>query len=107
MKCVMCKGITEKRKVEHCEFGVLIGTFPADVCTMCNETYFDEKAAEAIQKKSKELGVFGLARKVKVAEVGSSIALRIPKEIASFLNLTKGKEVTLMPKDKNELDVFL
>ena len=105
MKCVMCGGKTIQKMVEHKEFGILVGTFLAEVCKKCNEAYFDEKIAEDIQKKSQKLGLFGLARKVKVAELGNSIAIRIPKEIGKFLDLKKGKEVVIFPETKHELRI--
>ena len=103
MKCILCEGPLIKKYVEHREFGILIGKFNAQVCTKCGEIYFDQQTAEKIQQKSKELGLFGLAKKVKVAEIGNSVAIRIPKEISKFLNLKKGREVTISPESKSEL----
>lgn len=105
MKCVMCGNTTVKKNVEHKEFGVLIGKFSAETCNKCGEVYFDEKTVNLIQQKSKELGLFGLARKVKIAELGNSIAIRIPKEISKFLNLKKGKEVIISPETKHGLHI--
>ncbi|HIH43079.1 TPA: AbrB/MazE/SpoVT family DNA-binding domain-containing protein [Candidatus Woesearchaeota archaeon] len=105
MKCVICNGKTAKKLVEHKEFGVLVGRFPAEICEKCEETYYSEEIVEEIQKKSKELGLFGLARKVKIAELGNSIAIRIPKEISEFLHLKKGEEVLLVPESKRDLHV--
>lgn len=107
MKCVMCEGRTVQRMVEHKEFGILVGKFQAQVCQKCGKTYFAEKTAELIQQKSKRLGLFGLAKRAKVAEIGNSIAIRVPKEIASFLKLKKGQEVTLFPESKNDLHVHV
>lgn len=105
MKCVMCGGKTQQKGIEHKEFGIPLGIFPAEVCQKCGEAFFSEEIAGKIQMKSKELGLFGLAKKATVAEVGNSIAIRIPKEIAKFLNLRKGEEVTLMPEGKHELRI--
>ena len=105
MKCIICDGQTIKKNVEYKESGVLLGNFNAYVCQKCGETYFDEKTAEKIQHKSKQLGLFGLAKKAKVAEIGNSIAIRIPKEIAEFLKLKKGKEVVIFPESKNDLHI--
>ena len=105
MKCVFCGGLTTKRMTEYKEFGVSLGNFKAHICNKCGEIYFDEKTAERIQLKSKQMGLFGLAKKAKVAELGNSIAIRIPKEIAEFLSLKKGKEVTIFPKGKHELQI--
>ena len=105
MRCVICGGQTTKKIVEYKEFGIALGNFRANVCNKCGETFFDEKTADYIQQKSKQLGLFGLVKKVKVADLGNSIAIRIPKEIAKFLKLEKGKEVTILPKGKHELQI--
>lgn len=105
MKCVLCGGKTARKEVDYGELGIPFGRFLAEVCGQCGEVYFDEKTAERIQQRSKQLGVFGLARKAKVAEVGNSIAIRIPKEIATFLGLKKGKEVTVVPKSRHGLEI--
>lgn len=105
MRCILCKGNAKKKPVEYKEFGILLGKFNAYVCEKCGEIYFDEETADKIQQKSKELGLFGLAKKAKVAEIGNSIAIRIPKEIAEFLNLKKGKEVMIIPENKNEMHI--
>ena len=105
MKCIICNGETIKKNVEYRESGVLLGTFSANICQKCGETFFNEKTAEKIQQKSKQMGLFGLAKKAKVAEIGNSIAIRIPKEIAEFLKLKKGKEVVIFPESKNDLHI--
>lgn len=107
MKCVLCGGKTARKLVEYKELGVSLGRFNADVCEKCGESYFDEQTAARIQSKSKELGLFGLAKRAKVAEVGNSLAIRIPKEIAEFLELKKGMEVTLVPQDRRDLHVHV
>ena len=107
MKCIMCEGNTIKKNIEYREFDVSLGSFKADVCKKCGETYFDEETVGEIQAKSKQLGLFGLAKKVKIAEIGNSIAIRIPKEIAEFLKLDKGKEVIIFPESKHGLRISL
>lgn len=104
MKCVMCNGQLEEKLVEHKEFGISFGKFKANVCSKCNEIIFDSKTADKIQEKSKELGLFGLAsKKTKVALVGNSLAVRIPKEIADFVKLKKEEEIRIIPKNEKEI----
>src|SRR3989344_7033412 len=99
MKCVICNGLLEEKLIEHKEFGISLGKFKAKVCSSCGEAIFDSKTVDKIQSRSKELGLFGLAsKKTKVAQVGNSLAIRIPKEIAEFTNLKKEKEVRIIPK---------
>lgn len=105
MKCVLCGEKTVEKTVEHAEYGISLGHFKANVCEKCGETYFDEKTVVKIQEKSKEMGLFGLAKKVKVAELGNSIAIRIPKDIATFLNIKKGQQVLLAPQTKHDLHI--
>lgn len=68
MKCVICNSSLKEKLVEHKEFGISLGKFNALVCTKCNEVFYDSKVADQIQVKSKELGLFGLAKKTKVAQ---------------------------------------
>lgn len=104
MRCVMCGNGTLKEKiVEYKEFGISLGKYKADVCAKCGEAFFDSETAKKIQAKSKELGLFGLAKKTKVAKVGNSLAIRIPKEIADFIKLKKEEEVKITPKSQREL----
>lgn len=103
MNCVICNGNLKEKNVEHKEFGVSIGIFKAKVCTKCNDTFYDSETAKKIQAKSRELGLFGLAKKTRVAQVGNSLAIRIPKEIAIFTHLKKEGEVRIIPKSPDEI----
>lgn len=105
MKCVLCNGKLNEQTVEHREFGISLGKFKALVCSECGEVFYDSITADKIQLKSKELGLFGLSKKTKVAQVGNSLAIRIPKEIADFVHLKKEKEVKIVPKTKNKLEI--
>jgi len=102
MKCILCNGELKKKEVERKELEISLGKFPALVCTKCNEVFYDEDSVEKIQKRSKELGLFGLSKKTKVAQVGNSLAIRIPKDIAKFVGL-KREYVKLIPKSKKEI----
>src|SRR3989339_349209 len=103
MKCVMCGGRLNDKTVQYTEFGISLGKYKADVCENCNEQFFDSDIAKKIQAKSKELGLFGLSKKTKVAKVGNSLAIRIPKDVAKYINLKKEAEVKIIPKSQTEL----
>lgn len=105
MKCVFCNSVTEEKIVDYKEVGVSLGKYKAMVCTKCGEVFFDSETAAKIQAKSKETGLFGLAKKTKVAEIGNSIAIRIPKRLAEFVGLKKGKEALIMPQGRNKLSI--
>ena len=107
MKCIMCDGKLIQKKVEHEEFGVSLGKFEAQVCSKCNEVYFDSEIVNKIQTKSKKLGLFGLVKKTKVAKVGNSLAVRIPKEIVDFTRLKKEGSVKVFPRGRKEIIIEL
>lgn len=92
----------EKQVVEHKELNVPLGKFSALVCKSCNEVFYDSATVAEIQKRSKQKGLFGIAaKKTKVAQVGNSLAIRIPKEIADFIKLKKEREVRIEPKSRH------
>jgi len=108
MKCVMCnKGEFKQKMIEYNEFGVSLGKYKANVCVKCGESFFDSETARKIQEKSKSLGLFGLAKRTRVAKVGNSLAIRIPKEIAEFVKLKKEEEVRIIPRNQNEIIIGL
>src|SRR3989344_3514658 len=98
-KCILCNGNLKNETVDYSEFGVSLGKFPAKVCEKCNESFFEADIVDKIQTKSKELGLFGLKKNVKIAKVGNSLAIRIPKRIAEFLKLKSGEETSVYPED--------
>ena len=105
MKCILCSRTLKEKLVEYREFGISFGKFKALVCENCNSNFFGSGVAEKVQQKSKKLGLFGLAKKTKVARVGNSLAIRIPKKIANFTKLKKEEIVKIVPKNRNELTI--
>ena len=84
-KCPVCGKASlheEKRRAEQNGFD--LGTYVAEVCPSCGETLWNEKDVIRMEKKAKELGVWGLEQKTKIAIVGKSLAVRIPKRLADF-----------------------
>lgn len=103
-KCYVCeKGRMKAKKVDFSMYGVSLGKFDAKVCSLCGEKFFNEKTSSDIDKSAKESGLWCLEADTKIAKSGSSIAVTINKKIVDFMNLRKGKEVHLVPKDKNSL----
>src|SRR3989344_2104705 len=103
MKCPVCgKGTLKKGKIKETMFGIYLGDYPAEICDKCNESFTDEKTTRAIEAAAKKKGIWGLGRKTKITKTGNSLAVRIPKEIADFLNLSEGKEAYIHT-DKDRL----
>ena len=108
MKCITCeKGEMTKKKIEYVQFGHSFGKFDTLVCPICGETLFEADASEQIEKRAKELGVWGLAKKVRIGTSGSSLDVKLPKTLVDFLKLKKGQEVIIEPKEKNKLEITL
>ncbi len=104
MKCLNCeKGNLVKKKIDEEMFGIHLGRFPVDVCDACGESFVNEEVMEKIEKRAKELGVWGLSKKSKVVKSGNSLVVRIPAEIARFLGISAGNDVLFHPEGKKKL----
>lgn len=100
MKCPICqKGKLNKTKIREEMFGVYLGTFPAEVCSKCGESFTDTETTRKIEKTAKKKGIWGLGVKTKITKTGNSLAVRIPKKIAVFLKLKAGKETFVHPEE--------
>lgn len=108
MKCPICeKGTLRKKKVDYTVYGISLGKFPAQVCSSCNEEWFDEKTSENIQALEKERGLFGLSKKSKISYSGNSLIVRIPEAVAKFTGIKKEDEIMIHPEGKNKISVEL
>ncbi|UZE92124.1 MAG: YgiT-type zinc finger protein [Methanosarcinales archaeon] len=103
MKCPICEEGMERKKVPYTIGSVKLGTFEADVCSSCGEIFFTEKSSDAIDRKAKELGVWGLEKKGRIGYSGNSLIVRIPKKVAEFMKLKKGEGILIKPEDKKRL----
>jgi ribosomal protein S27AE len=102
--CPVCgKEVLRRALIREEMFGVELGTFDGERCSKCGETFLSAKSVQAIEAKAKELGLWGLASKVKIAKSGNSLVVRIPAELARYLKLKTGQDVMLSPKEGNKL----
>jgi YgiT-type zinc finger domain-containing protein len=103
-KCPVCgKGELKRREVPQSMFGVELGTYEAEVCTRCGETFLTGASVDRLERRAKELGLWGLASKVKVARSGNSLVVRIPSRLARYLELKSGQEVMVSPEKAHRL----
>lgn len=108
MKCTACNmGQYVEKKVPYVFLGEKIGMFDALVCNHCQETLFESDASDKIEEEVKNKGLWGLRARSKVSEVGNALDVRIPKNLARFFSLKKGKEIILEPIDKNRLQIII
>jgi len=105
MKCPVCeKGELKNKTIKESMHGVYLGEFPAQVCTKCNESFTDTKTTQKIEEAAKKAGAWDLGRKTKITRSGNSLAVRLPKEIATFMKLKEGSEVYINP-EKNKITI--
>ncbi|MDO9536926.1 MAG: AbrB/MazE/SpoVT family DNA-binding domain-containing protein [Thermoplasmata archaeon] len=105
-KCPLCeKGALKKGKIEEEMFGVNLGKYDGEICDKCGESFLDQDAMLKIEAKAKELGVWGLAKNMKVVKSGNSLSVRIPAKIAHFLDIEEGENVLLYPEGKKKIVV--
>ena len=107
MKCPMCDGTLKGGRTEYSYHDINFGEFDADICVKCGEAFFTEEASDEIDEKAKELGLWGLEARSKVSYSGNSLMVRIPREIAEFLELEKGDDIRIHPEGKKRLVVEL
>ena len=105
-QCPICdKGDLKKGKFEEKMFGISLGQYDAEVCDKGGETFFSTEAMEQMEARAKELGIWGLAKNLKVVKSGNSLSVRIPAKVAKFLNIKEGENVVLYPDGKNRFVV--
>ena len=103
MKCPICnKGTLKKGKVKETMFGAYLGEFPAQICSACGESFTDSQTTKMIEDAARKKGIWGLGTKTSITKVGNSLAVRIPKRLATHLKISEGKEAYLYP-EKNKL----
>ncbi|MBI4043835.1 MAG: AbrB/MazE/SpoVT family DNA-binding domain-containing protein [Candidatus Diapherotrites archaeon] len=105
MNCPLCEGKLVRVKEPYSYGDLKLGVFEADKCAKCHEAFFTEEASDKIDAKAKQLGVWGLGKEGKLGYSGNSLIVRVPKEIAKFLELKEGKKVFIHPEGKKKLVV--
>lgn len=106
-RCILCNGNLRKKLVDYKIYGKSIGKFEALVCDSCGEIWFNEEVAKNIEKAEKDAGLFGLSKETKISYSGNSLIVRIPKELAKFMNLKKETRIILYPEDKDKISMVV
>jgi len=104
-KCVLCNGKLKKKTVDYKVYGKIIGKFPALVCESCGEKWFDEDTSRKIEQAEKDANLFGLCRESKISYSGNSLIIRVPQDIAQYMNLKKESQIMIYPENKNKIAV--
>lgn len=101
--CEECGWKIENKVVNYDYLGEHIGKYEAEVCSKCGEIVFDEDVSKKIERKVKEIGLYGLGASTKVGIAGSSFVIRITKKLADFLKLEKGEDIHIYPESKRRV----
>ncbi len=86
-------------------FGVSLGKFAGETCPACKETFLDEVGMADLEQRARQLGVWGLGKKLKVVRSGNSLVIRIPAELADHMHLKAGTEVYVHPEGGDRIVV--
>lgn len=103
-RCPVCgKGLLRTKRIREEMFGVDLGTYDAEVCDVCGESFLTSESMDRVEARAKELGLWGLASKVKVVRSGNSLVVRIPSPLARYLKIRSGQEVLVAPDKEKRL----
>jgi hypothetical protein len=100
-----CGGTLVKAPMHVEYFGVDFGIREGHACTKCGDEYLTDEVWQEVEDKAKELGLFGIERKVKVRKSGNSLVVSIPPEIARYLGIRKESLVSLVPTGKRKIEI--
>lgn len=97
--CAKCNSemrLTVLAGYEYME-GCPLSNVPAYKCPDCGNVFFTEEQATSMERMTKALieSTFGFRRKITVT--GRSLAVTIPRELASHMKLGKGVTVKIIP----------
>lgn len=105
LECPVCGGKLRRKKEPYNYQDIKLGEFDADVCVKCGESFFTEKSSDEIDRRAKELGIWGIGKEGILGTSGNSLIVRVPKEISDFLGFKPGNRVFIHPEGKNKLIV--
>jgi len=86
-------------------FGIDFGIRTGHVCTSCGDEFITDEIWEEVENKAKELGIFGIEKKVKIRKSGNSLVVTIPPDIAKYLGIKKEMLVSLLPTGKRKMEI--
>ncbi|MBT5022622.1 YgiT-type zinc finger protein [Candidatus Woesearchaeota archaeon] len=106
IKCYECgKGNLLKKQAEYRQYDILIGKFPAEVCSKCGEVFFSSESVDKIEEKLKKKNLWGLGSQTTIGTSGNSLDIKLGKKLVEFFDLQKGQRVIIEPKSSNRFEV--
>lgn len=103
-----CGGRVKWKRDKVVVEGIDCGVLDVEACNKCGEEYLPDEALEVVEAKLKDAGLWGVKRKkVNFWKSGSSVVLRIPKEIADDLKIVSNRHADIYAEGKNRIVVEL
>jgi Antidote-toxin recognition MazE, bacterial antitoxin len=98
MKCIKCDGFAKETTLVVDGFKMR-----AWKCDKCEEEYLHPEDAQ----RALILNKYKKGKKIKVGMLGESTIVRIPKELAQALGLTKGAAIKIKSKDAKHIELVI
>jgi len=102
-----CGGTLKKSFCAVEFFGIDFGEQPCEVCTKCGSEFLDDATLAYIEDETKKRNIFGLEKKIIVGKSGNSLVVRIPPEIAKFVNVRQKDAARIFPVSKRKIEIEL
>lgn len=102
-----CGGTLKKSHTQVEFFGIDFGIRECEVCTKCGSEYLSDKALDEIEREVKKRKLFGLEKDAQITKSGNSLVIRIPPEIASFVEAHYKDRIRIYPMGKSKIAVEL
>lgn len=103
-KC-SCGGTLKKSQCSVEFYGIDFGIRDCEMCTSCGSEYLDQEVMKSLEEEVKKRKIFALERNVKVTKSGNSLVIRVPREIAEFLNIGYLSSLRMFPVEKGRLEI--
>lgn len=103
-KC-SCGGALKKSKCSVEFYGIDFGIKDCEACTSCGSEYLDQEVMKKLEEEVKKRKIFALERNVRVTKSGNSLVIRIPREIAEFLDIGYLSSLRMFPVEKGRLEI--
>ncbi|MDI6721403.1 MAG: hypothetical protein QMD85_03365 [Candidatus Aenigmarchaeota archaeon] len=99
--CTKCKERMKEAVLDRYEYveGFPLFDVPAFQCKKCGNVFFTESMADKMEERTKELQrkAFGFRRSLSVS--GNGLVVRIPTDLAEYLDMKEGTDVRIIPVD--------
>ncbi len=87
------------------EEGIPLRNVPAYECPQCGEFIFTEEQVDEMERKTDLIKAEMLAFERKVTISGRSLCLNLPEDLVKHMNISKGKNVKIIPAGKKRFIV--